>query len=196
MFIPWKFSAVLLTLLTCTGVMSYPHESTTDRTRTTHALSLQMRQPEENAAVVPLVSKEWLEERIVETYKRPQAQASDIASAIIEASQTFNIRWQILSSMIGAESSFNPDARSFAGAIGPLQVRPQIWGYLDYDLTNTRQNVMAGAYILQGYKARCGNWDCAIAAYNVGITNFTQNKKRNAQQRYMAKVSNKMRFWR
>lgn len=193
MFISWKISAVFLTLLTCTGVISYPHEKTTDRT--THALSLQMRQPEENSAVVPLVSIEWLEERIVKVYKRPRAQASDIASAIIEASQTFNIRWQILSSMIGAESSFNPDARSFAGAIGPLQVRPQIWGYLDYDLTNTRQNVMAGAYILQGYKARCGSWECAIAAYNVGITNFTRNKKRNAQQRYMAKVSSKMRFW-
>ncbi|QCF28115.1 lytic transglycosylase domain-containing protein [Hydrocarboniclastica marina] len=186
-------SGNLCVLIACVVLVGFG-SSEEEAIRETVILELDINLEDKPSLVVPLVSPEWLKQRIIKVYKRPHEQAGSVAEAIIEASATFNIPWQILSSMVGTESSFDPKARSIVGAIGPLQVRPEIWGELNYDLKNPRDNILAGAFILQSYKARCGGWECAMAAYNVGITNFTLKKKLAAQQKYLNKIEENG-FW-
>ena len=80
--------------------------------------------------------------------------------------------------MIEAESKFNPDARSDAGAIGLMQLTPgTAKGIAQYtggsrfrisDLTNPDINIRYGAWYLGHLMAKYGNERLALAAYNAG----------------------------
>src|SRR5262249_62281543 len=77
-----------------------------------------------------------------------------------------------------AESKFNSDARSDAGAIGLMQLTPSTAkGIAQYtggsrfrisDLTNPDINIRYGAWYLGHLYAKYGNERLALAAYNAG----------------------------
>ena len=83
--------------------------------------------------------------------------------------------------MIEAESKFNPDARSSAGAVGLMQLTPgTAKGIAQYtggsrfhisDLTNPDINIRYGAWYLGHLFAKYGNERLALAAYNAGQDN-------------------------
>jgi len=63
-------------------------------------------------------------------------------------------------------------AVSRVGAIGVMQVMPNIWGQSflsecgNAPLTNLRRNACVGVRVLAHYKERYGSWDLALRAYN------------------------------
>jgi len=83
--------------------------------------------------------------------------------------------------VIEAESKFNPDARSSAGAVGLMQLTPgTAKGIAQYtggsrfhisDLTNPDINIRYGAWYLGHLFAKYGNERLALAAYNAGQDN-------------------------
>ena len=97
---------------------------------------------------------------------RPDAFRDEIAGAAR--------RWQVdpalVRAVIHAESAFNPEAISRAGAQGLMQLMPATAG--DYGVTDAfdiHQNIDAGTRLLAALLARYrGNTDLAAAAYNAG----------------------------
>ncbi|MGB5097412.1 MAG: lytic transglycosylase domain-containing protein [Porticoccaceae bacterium] len=97
---------------------------------------------------------------------RPDAFRDEIAGAAR--------RWQVdpalVRAVIHAESAFNPEAISRAGAQGLMQLMPATAG--DYGVTDAfdiHQNIDAGTRLLADLLARYrGNTELAAAAYNAG----------------------------
>lgn len=90
-----------------------------------------------------------------------------------EASRAYGVDVNLLKAIAKAESGFNADATSSAGAMGVMQLMPgtaQSLGVTDpYD---ARQNIMGGAkYISDKLNAYGGDVTLALASYNAGSGN-------------------------
>lgn len=88
------------------------------------------------------------------------------------AARSYSLDPALIKAVIHAESAFNPNATSHAGAQGLMQLMPATAAsYLVTDPYNPRQNIMAGSkhlkYLLNKYK---DDIDLALAAYNAGET--------------------------
>lgn len=97
--------------------------------------------------------------------------------AIFErAAQTYNIPVNLLKAVGKAESNFNPDAVSSAGAQGIMQLMPQTAESLG--VTNPfdmEQNIMGGAkYLSKKLEQYNGDVKLALAAYNAGSGNVAK----------------------
>lgn len=87
-----------------------------------------------------------------------------------EAAARFDVPVNLLKAVAKAESSFNPNAVSKAGAVGIMQLMPATARSLGVtDRYDARQNIMGGAkYIKQNLDRFNGNITLAIAAHNAG----------------------------
>lgn len=88
--------------------------------------------------------------------------------AFTSASKDTGIPLALLVSVAEQESSFEPGARSSAGAEGLLQLMPGTARELDLDSSVPRHNVLAGARYLDRMIDRFGSEELALAAYNAG----------------------------
>jgi len=96
---------------------------------------------------------------------------------IKKISETIGWDWRMIAALIYQESRFNPDARSWAGAFGLMQLMPQTGKRFGIDTTQTEsENIRAGAKYLQFlesfWKDKIQNPDerrkFVLASYNVG----------------------------
>lgn len=87
-----------------------------------------------------------------------------------EAADRYNISVDLLKAVAKAESGFNPNAVSKAGAIGVMQLMPATARSLGVtDPYDARQNIMGGAkYLKENLDRFNGNVSFALAAYNAG----------------------------
>lgn len=103
-------------------------------------------------------------------------ESTDLDGIFQKASATYGVPLNLLKAVAKAESNFNPDAVSSAGAMGVMQLMPgtaQSLGVVDpYD---AEQNIMGGAkYLADKLKMYDGNTELALASYNAGSGNVAK----------------------
>jgi ATP-dependent protease ClpP protease subunit len=99
-------------------------------------------------------------------------EAGDYAEMIKQAADAYGVDRNLFAALVKAESGFNPDAESDAGAIGFTQLMPDTADSLGVNAYDPRENLMGGAhYLRQQLDAFGGNVRMALAAYNAGPGN-------------------------
>lgn len=85
------------------------------------------------------------------------------------------IDWLMVTSVIAQETKFNPQAKSWAGAVGLMQIIPRYSQVSDPKLLyNTEVNIREGVRILSehldhySYLDKSNQWAFALGAYNAG----------------------------
>lgn len=112
-----------------------------------------------------------------------------------EAADTYDIDVNLLKCVAYAESNFNPESTSHAGAMGVMQLMPKTAEGLGVtDAYDPQQNIMGGAKYLSIQLERFdGDIELALAAYNAGPGNV---RKYNGippfeeTQNYVKKITN------
>lgn len=95
---------------------------------------------------------------------------ADINKAVDKYSKKYGVDKKLVLAVIKAESNFNPNCVSSAGAMGVMQLMPETAKDLGVtDPFNIDQNVMGGVKELsQHLKRYNGNVEMALMAYNAG----------------------------
>ncbi len=93
-----------------------------------------------------------------------------------KASQTYGLSTKFLKAVAKHESNFRPDAVSYAGAVGVMQLMPGTAASLGVsDSYNAEQNIMGGAKLLKQLLEKYnGDLDLTLAAYNAGEGNVAK----------------------
>jgi TP901 family phage tail tape measure protein len=99
--------------------------------------------------------------------------SKQVEDALANAAKVTGVDFNLLAAIARAESSFNPNAGSPAGARGLMQLMPATAASLGVNnILDPFQNAIGGAkYIKQQLKAFNGNIPMALAAYNAGPGN-------------------------
>jgi soluble lytic murein transglycosylase-like protein len=108
---------------------------------------------------------------LVEQYSAPHALASRIAVALVREGRDTAIDARLLLAVLLVENRMiDPEARSFVGAVGLMQVMPfhaGAWGCSGADLTDPDVSICHGARILAHALVRSeGDLDRALLRYN------------------------------
>lgn len=99
-------------------------------------------------------------------------------SIISEMSKKYDVPFDLIKSVINAESSFDSNATSRTGAMGLMQLMPETAKWLGVDNAyNAKQNIEGGtkylSYLLDRFD---NNLKLSVAAYNAGPGNVTKYK--------------------
>lgn len=104
----------------------------------------------------------------------------DMVKAVAESK---DLEWLMLTAMIAQESSFNPYSKSWAGAVGLMQIMPQFVEVPYEELYDPLTNIQTGAQILKGhlehyaYLDSTNQWAFALATYNVGLGHMADARR-------------------
>jgi soluble lytic murein transglycosylase-like protein len=91
------------------------------------------------------------------------------AAQIEAAAARFRVDPALLAGLIKAESNFDPDAGSPAGAQGLTQLMPSTAASIGVtDASDPMQAIMGGAQVLSEHLETFGSVELALAAYNAG----------------------------
>jgi hypothetical protein len=100
----------------------------------------------------------------------PIAPARGYESLIADAARTYRVDPTLIRSVMNAESGFDPSAVSRAGAMGLMQIMPEIAEAFGVEHPfDPRENIMAGARLLRELlDLHQGDIPLALASYNAG----------------------------
>ena len=94
-----------------------------------------------------------------------------------ECAERYSLDASRIYAVIMSESSFDPEAKSSAGAIGLMQIMPSTYEwicdttdieYIDGGLTTPEINIECGCWYLRWLYDYFGDWKTVHAAYNAG----------------------------
>ena len=126
------------------------------------------------SALAFFVMKPQIKDKILR-YRYPLAY-EDIIS---DCAEKYDLPPELICAVILAESSFEPDARSSAGAVGLMQLTSianedicnRSGMDINADLTDPEINIQRGCYYLAYLMRQFDSRDAAVAAYNAGYGN-------------------------
>lgn len=133
--------------------------------------------------------KYFEESRQMAEYYNPewQYQSIGIISPFDEMVKTvadsMDMDWLLLTAMIAQESGFNPNSKSWAGAVGLMQIMPQFVETPYEDLYDPSTNIRVGAQIIKehlehyAYLDSTNQWQFALATYNVGLGHMADARR-------------------
>lgn len=97
------------------------------------------------------------------------SQAGPFDAAFLDAGRQYDVSPALLKAVASAESGFNPDEVSPAGAVGLMQIMPETAQQLGIDPRDPVQSIQgAASYLRTLLNQFNGNATLAIAAYNAG----------------------------
>ena len=118
------------------------------------------------------VRKGWSDRRLHLTGNQRDRYDLDI----VYAADSYGVEPALVKAVIHAESYFDPNAISRAGAQGLMQLMPQTAGYLKvHDPFNARQNIIGGTRFLAYLHEKFDRLDHVLAAYNAGEGNVRRH---------------------
>lgn len=137
-----------------------------------------------------VLRKKYFEEsRQIAEYYNPEWQYQSIGiispfDDIVKAvADSMDLDWLMLTAMIAQESSFNPNSKSWAGAVGLMQVIPR-FSMVEYEqLYDPIENIKEGARIIKehlehySYMDSTNQWEMALATYNVGLGHMADARR-------------------
>ena len=120
-----------------------------------------------------------------------------ITNAIFYAAKEYKVDPILISAVMEAESGFNFNAFSSAGAIGLMQIMPETARMVGVDPYNPLGNVLGGVNFLKLQLDKFSNWGeyrvtYAVAAYNAGpgaVMNAGGLPKYSETQQYVINVT-------
>ena len=149
----------------------------------------------------PSIPETWVDASALtpstpETQKNSQREMMPdelISDSIYAAADKYNVPAGLIRSVIRAESNFQPDAVSRAGAQGLMQLMPATAKELGVeDAFDIEQNIDGGArYLRQMLDMFNGNLKQALAAYNAGpgtVRRYNGNVPYQETRNYVSKV--------
>lgn len=125
---------------------------------------------------------------IQQAYRVAPSTADRLAPLIVQNADRYNIDPLLIAATIRQESSYRSDVTSSAGAVGLTQIMPRYWQQsCPGNLYDESINIQCGTSILAKYEQSAGSWKKALAYYNVGPTNYENNRKMKRQGKKYAK---------
>jgi len=113
-------------------------------------------------------------------------------SDFLENEEKYNLPRGLLGRIAQQESSFDPNAKSSAGALGLMQFMPATAKWMEIDPFNPSQAIEGAAKYLKYLHKKFKSWPLALAAYNWGEGNLARKGIENAPsetKKYVADIS-------
>lgn len=93
---------------------------------------------------------------------------AEVQQLVVDAASRYGVDPQLALAVARAESNFNQDAISWAGAIGVMQLMPQTAADLGVNPYDLEENIDGGVRYLRDQLRTFGDVALALAAYNWG----------------------------
>lgn len=136
------------------------------------------------------ISKATVYTHLKYVYRVDPSQIDWWTYVIADASTRYGVPEKYMISMLAVESQFNPFPKKKGGLVGPGQIQSKYWkNNGKYNIYRPDENIYLAAKILRSYKDQCGNWDCALRSYNVGIGAHLKGQEKFKQKQYMQLIN-------
>jgi soluble lytic murein transglycosylase-like protein len=103
---------------------------------------------------------------------------SNYSNIVVPLSNQYGVDWRLITAIMAAESGFNPCAISPRGAVGLMQITPDLAGEYRIhgkDMFDPAQNVRAGIlHVKRLSQIYNGDLELTVAAYNAGEGNVAR----------------------
>jgi membrane-bound lytic murein transglycosylase F len=168
------------------------------------------RERPKRSAFLNVLRKKYFEQsRQMAEYYDPewQYQSMGIISPyddiVRQVADSAGVDWLMVTAMIAQESSFNPNSKSWAGAVGLMQIMPQFVDTSYEDLYDPVVNIREGVRIIKEHLDHYAyidsteqRWAFALATYNAGSGHMADARRltidRNKNPNNWDEVSNSL----
>lgn len=123
-------------------------------------------------------------------YYNPESSQKDLGiispydDLIKEVADSAGVDWLLVASIVAQETKFNPSSKSWAGAVGLMQVMPRYSQVADEkELFDEKTNLREGVRIIKehlqhySYMDSTNQWMFALAAYNAGAGHIADARR-------------------